>query len=628
MESAPEAPRRLALVTLTALGVVYGDIGTSPLYALKEAFAGSHSVATTDANIFGILSLVLWSLILVVVIKYLTFVLGADNKGEGGILALLALLTERNSIGTRRRAVIVAAGLFGAALLYGDGVITPAISVLSAVEGLEVAAPRLHPFVVPLTIAVLLPLFLVQKHGTARIGGLFGPVMLLWFASIAAVGLAEVVQHPGILAAVDPRHAVRFFVANRWVAFLALGAVVLVITGVEALYADLGHFGKTPIRLGWYSVVFPALLLNYFGQGALLLEEPAAAHNPFYELVPSWGLYPMIALATLATIIASQALISASYSITRQAVQLGYFPRVSIVHTSAHEAGQIYIPEINIALMIGCIALVVGFGEASDLAAAYGMAVVGTMTMTTILFFFVTRRVWKWRLLTAVALVGLFLVVDLVYLSANLLKLLHGGWLPLVIAMLVYTLMTTWRAGRARLEASLRDRTLPMDLLLADVAKGRMPRVHGTAVIMTRESEGAPPVLLHHLKHNKVLHEKVLLLSIVSSNIPQVDDKSRLELEDLGHGFYRAVASYGFMETPDIHDLLQRCFAIEPTLVFPALDTTFILARDTILVTNRSGMARWRKHLFTFLARNNARATAFFNIPPNRVLELGAQVEL
>ncbi|HYO45964.1 MAG TPA: potassium transporter Kup [Gemmatimonadota bacterium] len=628
MKSKQDSPRGLALITLTALGVVYGDIGTSPLYALKEAFGGAHALPATEANVLGVLSLVVWSLVLVVVIKYLTFVLRADNKGEGGILALLALLMERNRNGARRRAVIVTAGLFGAALLYGEGIITPAISVLSAVEGLEVAAPGLHSLVVPLTIGILVPLFLVQKHGTARIGRLFGPVMFVWFASIAATGLAEILERPAVLAAVDPRHALRFFAANRWIGFLALGAVVLVFTGVEALYADLGHFGRRSIRLGWYAVVFPALLLNYFGQGALLLNAPGAVRNPFFELVPAWGRYPMVALATLATIIASQALISAAFSLTRQAVQLGYFPRVNIVHTSASAMGQIYIPEINAALMIGCIALVVGFQEATNLAAAYGMAVVGTMTMTTILFFFVARRVWKWPLLPVVLLVGLFLIVDLAYMGANSVKLLNGGWLPLAVAGIVYALMRTWSTGRARLEASVRERTLPMDLLLADISRGRLTRVPGTAVIMTRESEGAPPVLLHHLKHNKVLHERVLLLSIVSRNIPQVQGQARVTVEDLGHGFYRAIAGYGFMETPDIPDLLSQCVALEPTLEFRPLDTTFILARDTILVTNRSGMARWRKHLFAFMARNNLRATAFFNIPPNRVLELGAQVEL
>ncbi|MGH7565973.1 MAG: potassium transporter Kup [Gemmatimonadota bacterium] len=628
MKSKADTPRGLAILTLTALGVVYGDIGTSPLYALKEAFGEKHGVAVTEANVLGVLSLVLWSLVLVVVIKYLTFVLRADNEGEGGILALLALLTGSNRNGVRRRAVILMAGLFGAALLYGDGIITPAISVLSAIEGLEVAAPGLQPLVVPLTIGVLVALFLVQKHGTARIGYLFGPVMLVWFACIAATGLAEILNRPSVLAAADPRHALRFFVANRWVGFLALGAVVLVITGVEAMYADLGHFGRRSIRLGWYAVVFPALLLNYFGQGALLLNEPGAVRNPFFELVPTWSRYPMVALATMATIIASQALISAAFSLTRQAVQLGYFPRVTIVHTSVHEAGQIYVPQINAALMIGCIALVVGFQESTNLAAAYGMAVTGTMTITTVLFYFVTRRIWKWRLLPAVLVVGLFLIVDLAYLGANSVKILHGGWFPLVVAGIVYALMTTWKTGRTHLEASLRERTLPLDLLLADVARSSLTRVPGTAVIMTRDSEGAPPVLLHHLKHNKVLHEKVLLLTIVSRNIPHVGDTQRFTLEDLGAGFYRAIAGYGFMETPDIPELLNKCRAREPTLELRPLDTTFLLARDTILVTGRPGMSRWRKHLFAFMARNNLRATAFFNIPPNRVLELGAQVEL
>jgi KUP system potassium uptake protein len=628
MKSREDSPRGLGFITLTALGVVYGDIGTSPLYALKEAFSETHGIAATEANVFGVLSLVLWSLVLVVVIKYLTFVLRADNKGEGGILALLALLTERNRNGVRRRAVILTAGLFGAALLYGEGIITPAISVLSAVEGLEVDAPNLRPVIVPLTIGILVSLFLVQKHGTARIGNLFGPVMLVWFASIAATGLAEILNRPAVLAAADPRHALRFFGANRSIGFLALGAIVLVFTGVEALYADLGHFGRRSIRLGWYAVVFPALLLNYFGQGALLLNEPGAVRNPFFELVPEWGRYPMVALATLATIIASQALISAAFSLTRQAVQLGYFPRVNIVHTSATTAGQIYIPEINAALMIGCIALVLGFKESTNLAAAYGMAVVGTMTMTTVLFYFVARRVWKWRLLPVVLLVGQFLIVDLAFLGANSVKILHGGWLPLAVAGIVYALMTTWKTGRARLEANVREQTLPMDLLLSDIARSRPARVQGTAVIMTRDSEGAPPVLLHHLKHTKVLHDQILLLSIVSRNIPHVEGQARLHVEVLGHGFYRAIAAYGFMETPDIPDLLNQCLAREPTLEFRPLDTTFILARDTILVTGRSGMWRWRKRLFAFMARNNVRATAFFNIPPNRVLELGAQVEL
>lgn len=524
--------------------------------------------------------------------------------------------------------MILAAGLFGAALLFGDGIITPAISVLSAVEGLEVATPRFEPLVVPLTIAILVGLFLVQKRGTAAVGGLFGLVMLAWFACLAALGLAGILSQPAVLGAVDPRHVVQFFAANRGLGFLALGAVVLAVTGVEALYADLGHFGVRPIRLGWYAVVFPALLLNYFGQGALLLGDPGAVRNPFFELVPNWGRYPMVALATAATIIASQALISAAFSLTRQAVQLGYFPRVTIVHTSAQASGQIYIPEINAALMFGCIALVIGFRESTNLAAAYGMAVVGTMTITTLLFHFVTREIWGWSPVRAAALAGVFLAVDLAFLGANMVKIAHGGWFPLFVAGLFYALMTTWKTGRARLEANLRARTLPMELFLADVAGSRPKRVPGTAIFMTRDAEGAPPVLLHHFKHNKVLHEKVVLLSVVSRSVPEVHGDSRVEIADLGEGFYRAVARYGFMETPNIPDVLAQCRVLEPALEFRPLDTTYVLARETLLVTGRSGMARWRKHLFAFLVRNARPATTFFNIPPNRVIELGAQVEL
>lgn len=628
MRSTSSSPRGLALVTITALGVVYGDIGTSPLYALKEAFSGTHAVEATAVNILGILSLVFWSLVLVVVVKYLTFILRADNEGEGGDLSLLALLLPKNREDGPRRRLILVAALFGASLLFGDGIITPAISVLSAVEGLQVAAPRLEPLVVPLTIAILVGLFLVQKRGTARIGGLFGPVMLIWFACISAAGLAGILDQPAVLEAVDPRHAVGFFIGNRGIGFLALGAVVLVVTGVEALFADLGHFGVRPIRLGWYAVVFPALLLNYFGQGALLLGNPAAVGNPFFQLIPAWGLYPMVALATVATIIASQALISAAFSLTRQAVQLGYFPRVTIVHTSAATAGQIYIPEINAALMVGCIALVLGFQESTQLAAAYGMAVVGAMSITTVLFYFVTRQVWGWSWFRSAALAGLFLAVELPFLGANAVKITQGGWFPLLVAGGLYTLMTTWKTGRERLEASLRERTLPLDLFLADIARSRPTRVPGTAVIMTRESEGVPPVLLHHFKHNKVLHEQVVLLSAVSRGVPMVHDDSRVEIESLGEGFYRAIARYGFMETPDIPDVLGLCRAREPALEFRPLDTTFVLGRETLLVTSRAGMARWRKHLFAFLVRNARRATAFFNIPPNRVVELGTQVEL
>jgi KUP system potassium uptake protein len=619
--------KRLAILTLTALGVVYGDIGTSPLYAFKECFNGAHAVPPTVANVYGVLSLIVWALILIVSFKYIIYIMRADNRGEGGILALLALIMQRQHRveDRRRRFVLVALGLFGAALLYGDGIITPAISVLGAMEGLNVIAPALEPWVDVLSVVILVVLFYFQQFGTDKVGKAFGPLMLLWFFTIATLGGVEVAREPAILAAMNPWYGLRFFLAHGIHGFVILGSVVLAVTGAEALYADMGHFGKRPIRLAWFILVFPCLLLNYFGQGALLLRDPAGAENPFYLLAPRILVYPLIVLATLAAIVASQALISGAFSLTQQSVQLGYSPRVQIVHTSKQEAGQIYIPEINKALALGCVLIVLGFRTSSALGAAYGIAVTGTMAITSILFYVVARGQWKWPLWKALGLTAFFLAVDLAFFGANALKIAQGGWVPLAIAVTIFTLMTTWKRGRELLRDLLRRASLPLDLFLEDVARRKPVRVAGTAVFMTSEAEGVPVVLLHHLKHNKVLHEQVVLLSIMSAEVPETVDEERIQVVPLPHGFYRVRATYGFMETPDVKDVLGGAAA--HGLICKPQETSYYLGRERLIPYGDSRMVRWRKKLFVFMSRNARSATEFFGIPANRVVELGTQIE-
>ena len=619
--------RRLAALTLGALGVVYGDIGTSPLYAFGECFSKRYGLAPDADNVYGVLSLIIWAILFVVAIKYIAFILRADNKGEGGILALLALVLQRQHRDVDRwtRAVLVGIGLFGAALLYGDGIITPPVSVFGAMEGLIVAAPALAHFVVPATCMILLALFLVQKRGTGGLGRVFGPVMLLWFGTIAVLGAREVAHAPRVLLALNPWYGARFFIAHGIGGFVILGSVVLAITGAEALYADMGHFGKRPIRLAFFAFVLPALLLNYFGQGALLLRDPAAAANPFYLLAPRWFLYPLLAIANVAAVVASQALISGAFSLTQQAVQLGYVPRVTIVHTSDSEAGQIYVPEVNAALMLGCLALVVGFRSAGALAAAYGIAVTGTMVITTILFAVVARGRWAWPLWRVVVLTACFLAVDLAFFSANVTKIIAGGWVPVAIAGVMFVLMTTWKRGREILGGILRHGALPLDLLLQDVARRKPYRVKGTAVFMTSDTGGAPVVLLHHLKHNQVLHEEVILLSVQSAEVPEVDEAERVRVEPLGEGFYRVSATFGFVETPNVPAVLAR--AREGGIRAEPPRTSYFLGRERLLPTGTSGMPRWRKRIFILMSRNAQSATEFFGLPSNRVVELGAQIE-
>jgi KUP system potassium uptake protein len=633
-------------LALGAIGVVYGDIGTSPLYAIKECVTLPHGVAPVSANIFGVLSLVFWSITLVVSIKYLFYVMRADNDGEGGVLALMALVARQpqavpptaSSTGAHRsvkktwsglyrgRMILIMLGLFGAALLYGDGVITPAISVLSAVEGLEVETTAFSPFVVPITCIILVLLFGVQKRGTAGIGAVFGPLTLCWFFAIAAIGLPWVVRHPEILRAANPLYGVRFFAAHGRHGFLVLGSVVLCVTGGEALYADMGHFGTRAIRTAWYLCVFPALLINYFGQGAMLLEHPGAASNPFYAMVPSALLLPMVLLATMATVVASQALISGAFSVTRQGVQLGYLPRVTIIHTSGKTEGQIYIPEVNWLLMLACLALVLGFRSSGDLADAYGIAVTGTMAITSILFYFVARDRWHWSRVHAGALVALFLTIDLAFLSACSAKIAHGGWFPLLVAGVVFTVMLTWKRGRALLDARISAETLPLSVFVADVEMTKPYRVPGTAVFLSSTRRGTPNVLLHHFKHNKVLHKQVVILSIATDAVPEVADRDKVRLKSFGQGFWAVTAHYGFMESPQVLDVLRRCKLAE--LRLNESDISFYLGRETLLSTKGTGMAEWRKLLFRFLSRNSRSATDFFSIPPNRVVEIGAQIEL
>ncbi len=628
-KSADGQPRGRYLVGLAiaALGVVYGDIGTSPLYAMREAFHGPLGIPVTSGNVLGVLSLMFWSLILVVTIKYHVVIIRADNKGEGGVLALMALVQgNRVSRGISPSQIMIILGIFGAALIYADGALTPAISVMSAVEGLEVAAPGLARWVIPLTLLILVGLFYFQSRGTARIGAVFGPIMMVWFAVIAALGLIQIVQDPAVLSAMSPYHAIRFFSENVGRGFVVLGAVFLVVTGGEALYADLGHFGHRAIQLAWFSVGLPALALNYFGQGALLLQHPEAAANPFYHLAPDWALYPLIALATAAAIIASQAIISGAFSLTRQAVQLGYAPRMRIEHTSSREIGQIYVPSVNVGLALLTCAFVLYFGSSTNIAGAYGVALSTLMVMTTLMFYVMCRDVWRWSRLRAGLVVGLFLSMDVPFLIANGLKIEHGGWVPLAVAGALFLLMTTWRRGREILSKRMLEKSVPLNMLLADLAAEPPIRVPGTAVFMYGNAEGTPPALVHNLSHNKVLHEKVVFLTVVTEDVPHVGGANRVTVRRLGKGFHAVTARYGFMEDPSIDDVLQAARAHQ--LVIPIEGTTFFLGRETLVASERPGMAMWRERLFGFMARNALRATAFFKIPPNQVFEVGTQVEL
>jgi len=620
----PHHANRLPLM-LGAIGVVYGDIGTSPLYAIKECFspASAHHVAATPANILGVLSLVFWSLTMVIVVKYLTFIMKADNQGAGGILALLSLVPPKAE-GTSRGFLILMA-LFGTALLYGDGMITPAISVLSAMEGLEVATASLKPLVLPLTAGILLALFLIQKRGTAGIGKVFGPVTLVWFAIIAVLGARQIIANPYILLALNPSHGVSFFIHNGGKGFLVLGSVFLVVTGGEALYADMGHFGRGPIRATWYAVVFPALLLNYFGQGALLLSNPGAATHPFYATVPAWALYPVVAVATAATVVASQALISRAFSLTQQAVQLGFFPRVRIVHTSKDAEGQIYIPEINYGLLVACLVCVFTFKSSTALASAYGIAVTGTMGITTVVYFFVLTRAWHFPLWKAAPLVGLFLVFDLAFFGANVAKVVDGGWFPLAMALGLFTVMTTWKRGRIELAEIIKRNILPLESFLEDVERMSPHRVRGTAVFMASSSAGTPPVLLHHFKHNQALHEQVVLLTVETVRRPEVPIEERVAVTPKGSGIYQVTVRYGFMQRPDIPRALALC--ANPGLVVELGRTSYYVGRETLLLTGRSRLWKWRKSLFAFVSRNARPATDYFGLPPNRVVELGMQVD-
>ncbi|MEO8449366.1 MAG: KUP/HAK/KT family potassium transporter [Gemmatimonadota bacterium] len=619
-------PRGKALVVMTlgALGVVYGDIGTSPLYALRECFSPKHHISPTPENVLGVLSLITWSLMFVVTFKYVTVMLQADNRGEGGIVALLALVrTQGGSPQLRRRLVMLA--LFGAALLYGDGVITPAVSVLGALEGVSVATPALGRFVVPAAVVILLGLFVLQRFGTDRVGKSFAPIMVVWFSTIAFFGMLAIIKNPLVLKAVNPWYAIEFFVQDGVAGFLILGSVVLVLTGAEALYADMGHFGRSPIRRAWLIVVLPALLINYYGQGALLLTRPEAATNPFYELVPRWFLYPMVVIATLAAITASQALISGSFSITRQAVQLGYWPRMTIQHTSHKEEGQIYVPEVNWILMVLCISCVLIFRSSDNLTAAYGIAVTGTMTCTSMLFGHVAYYRWHWPPARVALVTGAFLFVDLSFLGANLIKVADGGWFPLILGIVVFVLMTTWKLGRTLL-LEVTKSPLTIVEFIQSFAKSSTHRVPGVAVFMTSDPDGVPPVLLHHLKHNQVMHSRVILMSIHTEEVPQVDLDDRIEYQDLGHGFHRVKATYGFMESPDVPDLINRLPRFG--LVTSPNAISYYLGRETLLPTGKGRIASWRKRVFIVMTRNAQTASSFFNLPPNRVVEMGAQIQI
>jgi KUP system potassium uptake protein len=627
-------PRYLALLSLGALGVVYGDIGTSPLYAVRESFSGHFGVAPLRENVLGVLSLITWSLAIIVAIKYHLVVIRADNEGEGGILALTALIRPRtrDAHGTRRslashtRATIVMVGLFGAALLYGDGILTPAISVLSAVEGIKIYQPGLADYVVPLTVVILILLFIIQRTGTLGIGKLFGPITLVWFLAIALLGVRGILRAPEVLGAVNPRHAILFFQANGLMGILVLGAVFLVVTGGEALYADLGHFGHLPIQLDWFLIVFPCLLLNYFGQAALVLSDPSTIVNPFYLLAPHWALWPLILLATCATIIASQAVISGVFSMTMQAVQLGFWPRADVRHTSSREFGQIYVPSMNWSLLVMTVLLVIGFRSSSALAGAYGIAIVCTMLVTTLLLYIVLPEKLGWPKAAAWALLTVFLVVELLFFAANIIKIAEGGWVPLLIGAIVFLMMTTWRSVRRELSRRINERLQPLDAFVKEIPGRGAARVPGDAIYMTGNAHLTPPALLMNVEHQKTLHARVLIVTVDNVSTPHVRDEHRLHVEDLGHGVHRVIARYGFMETPDVQHVLNllRRQGIHVSVE----QATFFLGRERVLARGRNPIARWRVGLFAFMSRNSQRATAFFNIPPERVVEVGSQIEV
>lgn len=619
--------RYLLVMSLGALGVVFGDIGTSPLYAFREAFVAADGLVVDRQSVLGILSLMFWAIMLVVSVKYLAFVMRADNHGEGGILALTALVApSRQVTPSRLRIGLVAVGLFGTALLYGDGIITPAISVLAAVEGLEVAAPSLEAFVIPIAIAIIIGLFAVQRRGTATIGFVFGPVMIAWFSVLALLGVAQIIEEPGVLAAVLPSYAVSFAVAEPLLAFLALGAVFLVVTGSEALYADMGHFGKRPIRMAWFVLVFPALFLNYMGQGALLIAHPASVENPFFEMAPGWALLPLVILATMATVIASQALISGAYSLTMQAIQLGYVPRMKIDHTSPREIGQVYVPAINWALMILCVGLVLSFRSSTALASAYGVAVTTTMVITTTLLFVVMRERWKWSLPVAGSLTAVFLLIDLTFFSANIVKIPSGGWFPLVVGAIVFTLMTTWKRGRALLAARLRRGELTIERFIGSITEHPQQRVSGTAVYLFPEPGGTPPALLANLRHNEVIHERIVLLAVETAGRPRVQKARRATVHPQGEGFFSIILRFGFFEEPDVPgalaDIVDQDFGFDPT------EVVYVVGSETVISTDRPGMARWREHLFSFMHRNAANASGYFGLPSDKVIAIGSQVEI
>lgn len=621
----PKGTRYLLLTSLGALGIVYGDIGTSPLYAFRESFVAAEGLGVNHDSVFGVLSLMFWALVLVVSIKYLVFVMRADNHGEGGILALTALLNPVSGVRQHKvKWALILMGLFGTALLYGDGMITPAISVLAAVEGLEIAAPGLEPYVIPIAIGILIGLFSLQRRGTSTVGAIFGPIMVVWFAVLATLGLGHIIGHPAIFGATNPWYAMRFLIGSPGHAFEALGAVFLVVTGSEALYADMGHFGKRPIRFGWFTLVFPALLLNYFGQGAMLIADPATINNPFFRMPPEWAVLPLVILATMATVMASQALISGAYSLTMQAVQLGYLPRMRIDHTSSREIGQVYISSVNWALMVACVGLVLAFQSSTNLAAAYGVAVTTTMVITTVLLFVVMREKWGWNPPLVILLTSVFLVVDLAFFLANIVKVPAGGWFPLVVGAVIFMLMTTWKVGKRRVSSRIRRGELPIERFIGSIATHPQIRVPGTAVYMFPDPGATPPALLANLRHNHVLHESIALVAVQTARTPRVNQARRTTLHPLGEGFYQIVLTFGFMENPDVPYALRQI--VDPDFGLVPEEATYFLGREAVVNTSKGEVESLRTGLFAFMHRNASSAVQYFGLNPARVVEFGSQV--